>query len=149
VYGSAQVTVDPALRTELESYPETDMARKLATDTKIEDGVAKQLYEDRAEARAALTTSLNSVPSLSVDRLGGEVADGGDSTLEMRKKVQALHKELTGRPRRGQLDSAGAAAREKLVECLVQNKSQPLNCREAFAAFQAEVTRTEEQIASQ
>lgn len=146
VYNAPEVTVDKDLRTELESSPETDVVRRLYTEKYIEDRVAQRLYEERVAAEKELQVGSEKIAEISDARIA---ASSGIDSLELREKVTALHKELTGRPLRGQLDDEGKAAREKLVECLVQHRQQPLKCREAFAEFQKEVSRIESKVASQ
>lgn len=136
------VKVDFGLRKELESLPETDVVRQLYMDKYIEDRIAERLYKDKIAAENDLKEREQLIPQISDDRLGGA------SSIEMRKKVAELHRELTGRPLRGNLDAEGRIAREKLVNCLVENKDKPLSCRVAFAEFQREISRIERKVAS-
>lgn len=142
VFEPSVVKVDPEFRKELESLPETDVVRRLYTDKYIEDRIAERLYKDRIAAENDFKEKEKLIPEISDDRLGGA------SSSEMRKKVSELHRELTSRPLRGSLDAEGKIAREKLVNCLIENKDKPLSCRVAFSEFQREISRIEKKVAS-
>lgn len=146
VYDAPEVTVGKSLRSDLEANPETDTVRQLYSEKYIEDRVAERLYDERVAIEKQLEENSSKIPEISDARIA---ETGGIDSRELRKQVSELHKELTSRPLRGQLDNEGKAAREKLVECLTTHKQQPLKCREVFAEFQGEITRIETKIASQ
>lgn len=146
VYNTPEVAVDKSLRSDLEANSETDTVRQLYSEKYIEDRVAERLYEERTAIEKQLQQNSSKIADISDARIE---ETGGIDSRELRKKVSELHKELTSRPLRGQLDAEGKHAREKLVECLTKHKQQPLKCREVFAEFQNEVSRVEAKIASQ
>lgn len=132
------VEVSSRLSETIEANTETDFVRNQRTSKYIEDQVAERMAKARAEAEAELKQAESKIKEIDEGRLSKS-----DSN-KVKGQLEKLHSELSSRPKKGALDKASEAARQKLIECFEKNKNRPLDCRAEFDDFHAQVKRMEE-----
>lgn len=135
----APLSLSPDLSKDLEENLDTDFTRSQQLSKDVEDLVAARLYQARVDADSKLAQVKSNLVT--------PEDDDERSSLKLREKLQALSKELSARPRHGELDRAANAARSLLVQCITENKERVLDCREQFLAFQSEVERRDKTAA--